>query len=137
MNALSRTGRSATLLTAVLLAMAARDVHAQAAPAAGEPLRLPLADAIRLATGTSEQIALARASILRARGQQSQARSALLPQVGTTLNYQKQLQNQFQAISERAGGANQGGGGGDSSLASNPLTRIFASPYTLTFGLSA
>ena len=70
----------------------------------------------------------------RSRGQQYQARSALLPQVSTSLNYQKQLQNQFQAITERfgaGGGDTAGNGGGD--IAENPITRIFASPYTVTY----
>jgi outer membrane protein len=117
----------------------ARDLLAQtgtpSTSSAIQPLALPLADAIRLATGASEGIGLARAGTVRARGQQYQARSALMPQLSTTLNYQKTLQNQFQAISNRS---NTGSGSGsDSSLANNPLTRIFASPYTTTFGLTA
>ena len=100
---------------------------------AAEPLSL--SDAIRIATGASEQIGIARAGIVRARGQVDQARSLLLPQLGTTLNYQKTLQNQFQALSKKSGSGN--GGGSDSSLADNPLTRIFASRYTMTFGLTA
>jgi outer membrane protein len=98
-------------------------------------LALPLAEAVRLGTAASEGIGLARAGTVRARGQQYQARSALFPQLATSLNYQKTLQNQFQAISSRSGGG--GGGGGDSTLADNPLTRIFASPYTATFGVTA
>lgn len=128
-----------TLLTC-LAALAASPLSAQT-PATGpvnnsEPLVLPLADAIRLATGSSESIGLARAGVVRAQGLQYQARSVLLPQLGATLNYQKTLQNQFQALSRRASSGNTGGGG-DSSLAENPLTRIFASPYTTTFGLTA
>ena len=85
---------------------------------------LSLEDALGLAAGSSESVGLARAGLTRARGQQYQARSAILPQVTTGLNYQRQLQNQFQAISRRTGGGNTGGGGGDSTLADNPLTRM-------------
>lgn len=103
---------------------------------AGNPRPLSLQEALRLAGGTSEQVALARAGEERARGQQLQARSALLPQVATTLNWQKQLQNQFAAIASRAGGTT-GGTGTDTSAADNPITRIFASQYNFNFGLTA
>ncbi len=102
------------------------------------PRALSLEDALSLASGSSEAVQLARAGVTRSRGQQFQARSALLPQVSTSLNYTKQLQNQFQAITERfgsGGGGDTTSGGGDA--AENPITRIFASPYTVTFGLTA
>jgi len=102
------------------------------------PRPLSLENALSLAAGSSESVGLARAGLARARGQQYQARSALLPQVTTSLNYQKQLQNQFEAITRRfssgdSGGSDSSGGG----AAENPITRIFASPYTVTFALQA
>ena len=100
-------------------------------PVSASAQALSLADAIRIATGSSEQLDLARAGRVRARGQYYQARSQILPQLGTTLNYQKTLQNQFASLS------NSTPGGTDSSITSNPIARIFASPYTLTFGLTA
>lgn len=108
----------------------------------GAPIALSLAEAVRLATGTSEQITIARAGSTRARGQVYQARSGFFPQLSTGLNYQKTLQNQFQAISNRTDTGNGGNGTGSDttgggSLADNPLTRIFASPYTTTFTLTA
>lgn len=129
------------MLTCVALFAAAplsaqTPASAPASTSTAQPQRLTLADAIRLATGTSEQIGLARAGTLRARGQQYQARSLILPQVGATLNYQKTLQNQFQALSRRSSSGSTSGNG-DTTLAQNPLTRIFASPYTTTFGLTA
>jgi len=58
--------------------------------------------------------------------------------VNTTLNWQRQLQNQFAAVANRGGGGGAGtGGGADSSQADNPITRIFASPYNFNFGLIA
>ncbi|MDQ6611988.1 MAG: TolC family protein [Gemmatimonadota bacterium] len=120
-------------------------VSAQGRPAAnGTPTaarRLTLAEALDLATRSSESLEIAKAGVLRARGQQYQARSASLPQLSASANYQKTLENQFQALAARArrGQTNSGGtGGSDSStsLASNPLTLIFASPYTTTLAVS-
>ncbi len=114
-----------------------------AAQTASAPLSLSLNEALRMAGSTSEQVALARAGEQRARGQQAQARSALLPQVNTTLNWQKTLENQFAAITKRANSGSSGSssGGSDSSSGSNNaaagITRIFASEYTTTFGITA
>jgi outer membrane protein len=125
----------APLAVAALLA-AASPLSAQRPTAAPRPLSLT--DALRLAGATSEAVELARAGAQRARGQQAQARSAGLPQVNTTLNWQRQLQNQFAAVANRGGGGGAGtGGGADSSQADNPITRIFASPYNFNFGLTA
>ncbi len=135
-----------TALWSTALALSPAVLRAQSAPppatSPGTPVALSLDDALRLAAGTSEQVAIARASEQRARGQQAQARSALLPQLSTTLNWQKQLQNQFAAIAERAGGDTGGntGGGSDTTSgqdATSSFTRIFASEYNLTFGLTA
>ncbi|MBC8088706.1 MAG: TolC family protein [Phycisphaerae bacterium] len=99
--------------------------------------RLTLAEALSLATRANESVELAKAGVLRSRGQQLQARSAALPQLSTSLNYQKTLQNQFEAISSRTAPATPDTGtGGGESLADNPLTRIFASPYTTTFTIT-
>ncbi len=114
-----------------------------AQPGASVPPRaLSLEEALAIASGTSEGIGLAQAGVERARGQQLQARSAILPQVNASFNYQRQLQNQFQAITERFARSDSGGSGGSSGdggddIASNPITRIFASPYTVTATLQA
>lgn len=101
------------------------------------PRPLTLTQALELATGTSEAIAVARAGEQRARGQVAQARSALLPQVNTSLNWQKQLQNQFEAVSRRSNNGNGSSGSSDTSLTNNPITRIFASQYNFNFGATA
>ncbi len=103
------------------------------------PRALSLVEALAIASGTSEGIGLAQAGVDRARGQQLQARSAILPQVNASFNYQRQLQNQFQAITERFAAPDTGGGdgGGGDAAAENPITRIFASPYTVTGTLQA
>lgn len=101
------------------------------------PTVLSLADALQLATGTSEQVAIAKAGEQRARGQQLQARSARLPQLGTTLNWQKQLQNQFAAATKSA---TRNTPVTDTTSGDDPtagFARIFASEYNLSFGLTA
>ena len=132
--------RPATALLVALCTLALSPHAGSAQPAAGSGTAraLSLADALALAAGESEQVAIARAAALRAKGQLGQARSALLPQLGTTMNWQKQLQNQFAAIAERSSNNSSGGGGRDTtSAADNPITRIFASQYNFNVGLSA
>jgi len=144
----SRAARALRPIACVLtaaLCVASSTLGAQTAALAparaptGAPLPLTLAEALRLASGESETITLARAGAQRAKGQQAQARSARLPQLATTLNWQKQLQNQFAAIAQRAAAQSPGTGGtgADSAAADNPITRIFASEYNFNFGLSA
>jgi outer membrane protein TolC len=132
-------------LSLTLLAFAPSLGAAQSAPAQPSPRPLSLAEALKLAGATSEQVAIAKAGEQRARGVLGSARSALLPQVNTTLDWRKTLENQFAAISKRANSGSSSGGsssGGDSSSSggSNPaasITRIFASEYTLTAGIAA
>jgi outer membrane protein TolC len=61
---------------------------------------LSLDEALRLAESQSEAVRIAQAGVLRARGQQMQARSAYLPQVGATLTYTRTLASQFEALAE-------------------------------------
>lgn len=107
----------------------------------GAPVALSLNEALRMAAGTSESVALARAAEQRSRGQLGQARSVLMPQLSTTLNWQKQLQNQFAAISKKANADNpSSGSGSDTTSGSNPtssITRIFASEYNFNLGITA
>ncbi len=132
-----RPGRAFTRAAVMSLLGAALAAPAPLA-AQGEALRLTLEDALRRAATTSEQVGIARAGVERARGQQAQARAALLPQLGTTLSWQRQLQNQFAEVARRSGSGNSGGGGSDSSsFADNPIAVIFASPYNMVFGLTA
>jgi len=127
-------------LAIALLSAASAPAHAQQTTSTA-PMPLTLAEALRLATGASESIGLAQAGAQRANGQQFQARSALMPQLGTSLSWQKTLQNQFAAISSRSSSGSGGGTGGSDTSSNaggaNALTRIFASPYTTTFGITA
>ncbi len=132
-------------LGAALLALAVpAALHAQPVrTGTARPLPLSLSEALALGAGGSEAVALARAGVERAEGQQRQARSAQLPQLSSSLAWQKQLQNQFAEVARRAarnGGGAPATGGADSSGggdANSAFTRIFASEYNLNAGLVA
>lgn len=138
-HAYARTLRAVTaraVLTGALLAAP----YALAAQQTSRPRTLSLEEALSLAGDRSEILRIAEAGVQRARGQQAQARGAFMPQLTGSVNYQRQLQSQFEAISNRfapdsGDGGGEEGGGGDSELADNPLARIFASPNTITLGL--
>ena len=105
MNAIQTRGvRAATALAALLagLAMPAAS-HAQtprtARPTPTTTVRtLSLDEAIRLAESQSEALTIARAGVLRARGQHLQARSQQLPQLSATGSYARTLKSQFEAF---------------------------------------
>ncbi|HEX9565371.1 MAG TPA: TolC family protein [Gemmatimonadaceae bacterium] len=83
-------------LLAVLLALSPVAGLAQQ----GRPISLE--DALRLAETQSEAVRIAQAGVLRARGQQMQARSQQLPQVAATLTYTRTLASQFEALADAA-----------------------------------
>jgi outer membrane protein len=62
--------------------------------------RLALDEAIRLAEAQSEALAIARAGVLRARGQHLQARSQQLPQLSASGSYARTLKSQFEAFAD-------------------------------------
>ena len=100
-------------------------------PSASRPLSLD--EALRLAEERSEGVRIARAGVLRARGQQYQARSQYMPQFNGAVTFVKTLQSQFDALSKL------GGGGPDtssSSIANSPIAKIFAARQTLTLGIN-
>lgn len=71
-----------------------------AAALAQQGRQLSLDEALRLAESQSEGIRIAQAGVLRARGQQLQARSQSLPQVGASLTYTRTLASQFEALAD-------------------------------------
>lgn len=97
-----------------------------AAPLAGQggsPRELSLPEALQSAAGKSEQVAIARAGVARARGDVLRARAARLPQVGATASYQRTLASQFEGL---------GGSGPDTVPAPPPYCRgDFTSDPTL------
>ena len=62
------------------------------------PHRLSLEEALRLAEARSEALQVARAGLVRAQGQQYQARSQYYPQLSATAGYQRTLRSQFQGL---------------------------------------
>lgn len=113
-----------------------------AAAGAQQPVRtaaevsLSLADALRLVAQKSENVRIAEAGVTRARGQQRQANSQLLPQLNGVASYQRAIQSQFEAISERFA-SDTGGGGGGGGIEDSPLARIFAAPNTALLQVNA
>jgi outer membrane protein len=105
-----------------------------ATPAAAAPNTLSLAQALRLAETKSEGVTIAGAGVERARGQLKQANSQRLPQLNGSAGYQRAIQSQFEAISERFPPDTTGGGGG--GIESSPLAQIFAAPNTFTLTLA-
>src|SRR5690348_11606965 len=107
-------------------------IRTDARPAGARPLSLD--EALRLAEERSEGVRIARAGVLRARGQQYQARSQYMPQFNGAVTFVKTLQSQFDALSKLgAGGAPDTSA---ASLANSPIAKIFAARQTLTLGIN-
>lgn len=60
---------------------------------------LSLEDALRVAESQSDAMRIAKAGVSRARGQELQAFSGYLPQIGASLQYTRTLASQFEAFS--------------------------------------
>jgi outer membrane protein TolC len=65
---------------------------------------LSLVEALELAESKSEQVAIARAGVDRAGGQQARARSELFPQVAATASYDRALASEFSGLFDAPGG---------------------------------
>jgi outer membrane protein TolC len=89
-------GRAAALLLLGLSSPLAAQQPAPSPIAAARPLSLD--EAIRLAAQESEQLQVARAGIVRAGGQQRQARSLSLPQLNGSVAYARTLRSQFSSL---------------------------------------
>lgn len=119
----------------LLLLVPVRATAQQAAVPAAAPTTLSLADALRIAAQRSEGVRIAAAGVTRARGQQRQADAQRLPQLNGVASYQRAIQNQFQAITERFAPPDTGTGGGG-GLEDSPISRIFAAPNTALLQLN-
>jgi outer membrane protein TolC len=104
MNAIQTRGvQAATALAATLAGLAAPGLATAQTPqtARSSPTAiraLSLDEAIRLGEAQSEAIAIARAGVVRARGQHLQARSQQLPQLSAVGSYARTLKSQFEAF---------------------------------------
>lgn len=83
-------GLAVTVIPATAVAQSAQP----AAQTTGA-VALSLNDAVKMAEGQSEAVSVARAGIQRARGQQLQARSQLLPQIYGSGSYTRTLKSQY------------------------------------------
>ncbi len=105
MNAIQTRGlRALVALVATAASLAAPCAAGAQAPQAarstttGTVRRLAIDEAIRLAEAQSEALSIARAGVLRARGQHLQARSQQLPQLSASGSYARTLKSQFEAF---------------------------------------
>ena len=134
-SALTGIARRAALALLLTAGLSARAVAQTPAPVARA---LSLDDAFRLAEPSSDDVRIAQNAVVRAKGQFLQARSTVLPQVTATANYQRQMQNQFNAIGKRFAQPPDPNAPPDTTpVAFNPFSLLFASPNTITLGLQA
>jgi outer membrane protein len=83
---------------AILFAPATRAQVAPTAQSALQSRAISLDEAVRTAEAQSEAIRIARSGVQRAEGQQYQARSLRLPQLGASASYLRTLASQFESI---------------------------------------
>ena len=129
----------ATLLAGLLLLAAPTIGAAQQAPA---PTTISLADALTLAAKVSHSVRTAEAGVQRAHGQQLQAKSQFLPQINGIANYQRTFESQFAALSSGSSSSTTSStttsttSSSSSTSSIGNISKIFASPNTMTLGLS-
>jgi outer membrane protein TolC len=73
-------------------------------PQPGETMALSLEDALTIAEGKSEQIAIARAGVSRAEGEQRRARSERYPQLTAAASYDRTLASEFDDLFQNVDG---------------------------------
>ena len=114
-DSLPRPGRPGVIPLTLMLALLAGPL-APTAPAGAAEARaaevqeqlpnrpLTLEDAIRLAEARSEQIAVARAGVNRAAGEETRARADLFPQLSASVSYDRTLASEFSGIFDQGDG---------------------------------
>lgn len=119
-------------MTRLLRLLAAAVAVVPAAAVAQQGRALSLDEALTLAESQSEAVRIAQAGVLRARGQQVQARSQYLPQVGASFTYSRTLASQFSALADAGPGEPPPGTPpvppGDGTTYYAPCTRYLAAP---------
>lgn len=94
-----RRAASAVLVAAAAASTSyAQDRTVPVAAGSAGAIALSLTEAVRLAEQKSHDVRIARASVTRARGQELQASSQLLPQLFGSAAYTKTLRSQFSAL---------------------------------------
>ncbi len=93
------------------------------------PIALSLEDALARSLPASETLELAKAAVLRARGEQHRARAERYPQLNANISFNRLLESQFANFDFGEFGSDSSDGGGFEDLP-------FGRPNTYTFGLS-
>ena len=93
------------------------------------PIALSLEDALARSLPASETLELAKAAVLRARGEQHRARAERYPQLNANISFNRLLESQFANFDFGEFGSDSTDGGGFEDLP-------FGRPNTYTFGLS-
>ncbi len=117
------------LLVVTIACLSSFPAAAQSHPA--RTLVLSLEDALRIASGESENIWVAEAGVQRAVGSEQIVRSQLFPQVSASVQYIRTLRSQFEGIDFGGDPDDPDGGGEEVDL---PFGR--ANQYTLGLNLS-
>jgi outer membrane protein len=88
-----------------LATLSASPAAAQGQPPALPPGPLTLEQALEVAEGRSEAIAIARAAIRRTDGERVRARSGLFPQLSASASYDRALASEFEGVFDSSGPA--------------------------------
>lgn len=88
----------ASILAAALPIGVARGQDRPPQAAGPQPIRLSIADALRMADSASEDVGIARAAADAASGRTMQARSGWLPQLTGAVSYTRTIKSQFEAL---------------------------------------
>src|SRR4051794_4753845 len=111
----------------LIFILVAGPVMAQESTHQPKDLLLSLEDALRIASGESETVWVAKAGVMRAVGTEKSTRSGLYPQLSGTASYQRTLRSQFE-------GVNFGGASQDQGLQNLPFFQV--NQYSLGLSLS-
>lgn len=89
-----------TGVVALLLLAGGADVAAQSG---ADTVRVTLPAAVARALSGSEQVAIAEAGVLRARGDRYQSRAGFLPKLSSSIGYTRTLESEYQSLRMPAG----------------------------------
>ncbi len=107
----------------VALGFCAVTLQAQQVATAGAR-GLSLEDALRMAEAASEQVAIARAGVMRSQGQLRQAKSEYFPQISGSLSYTRTLASEFSAFSSSTQDSTTTSGPACGSFIPNPALSL-------------
>lgn len=94
-----REGFSTSMIGSVCVMAACSFFAASVSAQAGATQTLSLEEALRAAEGSSEDVAIARAGVMRSEGERQRARSEYFPQVFGSLSFTRTLASEFSSFS--------------------------------------